>query len=292
MDWLRRLLSIDGQPRTEARLKTDRVRLVAPQPPNPVLPVRLQPAPAPVTTPLAALRSAPSLSATRPDVQTNWVLPTKRLPNFNYVPARQGLVVFDTETTGTSRADRVVSLCAIQLGPDLLPTGNSMHLVFNPGRPSNPIARGIHGLSDNYLTKQPRFAEHAADIMLLLRGRVLVAHNLSFDRRMMNQEFEHAGMPGLQVAVGTYCTMLEYRHRFPGKSAKLDLVLAHFELNARSGKIHGAMEDTILAMQVLHRLHHISKTIAVHSKAPDNERCEKVQLAGFDLRRTLSGRKK
>jgi len=73
-----------------------------------------------------------------------------RSPAFAYIPARRQAIVFDTETTGVSRADRVVSLAAIPLDAGLQPSGPGVHLVFNPGRPSHPMARATHGLADAF----------------------------------------------------------------------------------------------------------------------------------------------
>ena len=179
-----------------------------------------------------------------------------RNPAFAYVPARQQAVVFDTETTGVGGSDRIVSLAAIPLDAGLRPSGPGLHLVFNPGRPSHPMALAAHGLQDRFLARQPLFADHADQVRAALRGRVLVAHNLAFDLRMLAQEFAALGSPGAGGRGGRYCTMLEFRARHAGQSAKLDLALRHLGLPARTGAAHGAHEDAVLAMHLLHRLHH------------------------------------
>ena len=180
--------------------------------------------------------------------------PAPRVAAPGLIAARRQAIVFDTETTGVSGADRVVSLAAIPLDAGLHPSGPGLHLVFNPGRPSHPAARGVHGLADAYLARQPRFADHAEEISALFRGRVLVAHNLAFDVRMLAQEFAALGVPG-PAGRGRCCTMLAFRARHAGLPAGLDPVLRHFGLPARAGAAHGAHEDAVLAMHVLHRLH-------------------------------------
>lgn len=184
--------------------------------------------------------------------------PAPRVAAYAVIPARRQAVVFDTETTGVSGADRVVSLAAIPLDAGLHPSGPVLHLVFNPGRPSHPAARAVHGLADAYLARQPRFADHAEEVRALFRGRVLVAHNLAFDTRMLAQEFAALGALGL-AGRGRYCTMLAFRARHAGQPAGLDPVLRHFGLPVRAGAahgaFHGAFEDAMLAMHVLHRMH-------------------------------------
>ena len=178
-----------------------------------------------------------------------------RNPAFKYIPARRQAVVFDTETTGVGSADRIVSLAAIPLDAGLCPSGPSLHLVFNPGRPSHPCALAVHGLQDKFLARQPRFADHAEHIRAVFRGKVLVAHNLSFDLRMLAQEFAALDLPAPGGRGGRYCTMQEFRARHAGHPAKLDLVLRRLGLPSRAGPAHGAFEDAVLAMHVLHRLH-------------------------------------
>lgn len=182
-----------------------------------------------------------------------------RNPAFRYIPARRQAVVFDTETTGVGGADRIISLAAIPLDAGLRSSGPGLHLVFNPGRPSHPCALAVHGLTDKFLARQPRFADHAEDIRSVFRGKVLVAHNLSFDLRMLGQEFTALGLTPLGGRGGRYCTMQEFRARHAGQSAKLDLVLRQLDLPCRAGQAHGAFEDALLAMHVLHRLHHLTE---------------------------------
>ena len=188
-----------------------------------------------------------------------------RNPAFSYIPVRRQAVVLDTETTGVGGADRIVSLAAIPLDAGLRPSGPGVHLVFNPGRPSHPCAQAVHGLTDKLLARHPRFADHAEDIRSVFRGKMLVAHNLSFDLRMLAQEFTALGLPAPGGRGGRYCTMREFRARHAGQSAKLDLVLRRLGLPARAGQAHGAFEDAVLAMHVLHRLHHLAD---LHLMAP------------------------
>ncbi len=180
------------------------------------------------------------------------------------------VVVFDTETTGTSREDRVVSLGMVRLSPEL-ELIDSLHLVFNPGRPSHPMAQSVHGLSDAYLRRQDPFERHAEAILDFSRGAVLVAHNMSFDWRMMGQEFERLGPGGFDPLAPRYCTVRGWRARHPGKRGKLDLVLAEIGLS-RDGQTHGAYEDAVLAAQVLRHLHGRACFGPVRLIPPSNER--------------------
>jgi DNA polymerase-3 subunit epsilon len=156
-------------------------------------------------------------------------------------------VVVDCETTGLSprTGDRMVSLAAIETVGGL-PTGRALHLVFNPGRPSHPSARRVHGLSDGFLSHQPRFAEHAAQVEAFIAGDPLVGHNLRFDVGFLNAELARAG----REAWGgrAICTLDRFKRRFPGGRASLDHACGMFgiDVSARA-RHHGAFIDAALA---------------------------------------------
>lgn len=117
-------------------------------------------------------------------------------------PAR-GFAVIDLETTGLSpRTDRVVEIAVIQLGHDLSPCGEFTTLV-KPGRDMG--ATYIHGITARDVADAPRFERIAPVLLDILRGRVIVAHNVQFDLRFLQAEFGRAGitLPGLPVM----CTM-------------------------------------------------------------------------------------
>jgi DNA polymerase-3 subunit epsilon len=100
---------------------------------------------------------------------------------------------------------------------------------------------------------------------------VPVAHNLAFDRRFITAEFERAAISPA-TAVPGYCTMQEWRRRqSTGGSAKLDVVLASLGLS-RADRSHGALEDALLAAQVLRWLHHLPPKLNIPLGKPTNER--------------------
>ena len=69
-------------------------------------------------------------------------------------------VVLDTETTGLSPAtgDRIVEIGCVEL-VNHLPTGRNFHEYVNPERDMPEQAQAIHGLSEEFLSDKPVFAE-------------------------------------------------------------------------------------------------------------------------------------
>ena len=211
-----------------------------------------------------------------------------RLVDRILAPARPDIVVFDTETTGVSAQDRVVSLGAVRLGPDLR-LKRSLHLVFNPERDSHWAAERVHGLAAHYLSRQPLFAEHLAEVRDFFAGAALAAHNLDFDTRMMNRELALHGAAPLDPRPGARCTMLEWRARGPGGPAGLDAAIGHLGL-VRQGRVHGAFEDAVLAASVLRFLDGLPHAPCGPLIPPANERpAESPDLPAGPPVKTLAG---
>ncbi|WP_376087098.1 exonuclease domain-containing protein [Roseomonas sp. CCTCC AB2023176] len=161
------------------------------------------------------------------------------------------VVVFDTETTGCTGQDRVVSLGAVRLDAALEPEA-TLHLVFSPGIRCSWGAAQVHGMSDAFLRLQPAFVEHAADIADFFGDAIGCAHNMAFDRRMLGGEFDRLEME--RPWSGEVCTMLSWRRARPGTRAGLAHASAALGLS-REGDLHGALEDAWLAVGVLRALH-------------------------------------
>jgi DNA polymerase-3 subunit epsilon len=161
------------------------------------------------------------------------------------------LLFVDVETTGLTYDDRVITLGYVELDLALLQAGESAfstgHMIFNPGRPSNPFAAAVHGYDDWTLKYQPDFSVHADELVAPFeRAELIIAHNAAFDERFMRTEFSLCGHTLAPARFG--CTMRAYktRHARPGG---LDKVLDHMGLKSR-GKQHGALEDAWLCMRV------------------------------------------
>lgn len=112
--------------------------------------------------------------------------PQTRHPNSDY-PA--GYAVVDLETTGLSNADRIVEIGVVLLRPDLT-AERTWETLIQPERDS-PNSY-IHKITATDVVDAPTFAEVAAYFGSLLHGRILVAHNASFEHRFPTNEFNRA----------------------------------------------------------------------------------------------------
>lgn len=98
--------------------------------------------------------------------------------------------LFDTETTGVTADDRIVQIAFYKIVNGNF-TGEAFNRYINPCRPSSAGAYQAHGLTKDFLSKQPKFSDVFSDIRDFCGERpLLVAHNAQFDLRMLRQEVE------------------------------------------------------------------------------------------------------
>ena len=125
----------------------------------------------------------------------------------------------------------------IQLDRDLSPCGEFTTLI-NPGRDIG--ATHIHSITARDVVNAPRFDQVAPMLLDILRGRVVVAHNVQFDLRFLHSEFARIGisLPELPVM----CTMQlapQYLPRLPARSLAACCAAAGIKLDG----VHAATID-------------------------------------------------
>lgn len=96
----------------------------------------------------------------------------------------RGFAVIDLETTGLfpEKHDRIVEVAIVHVSPYGVVEG-AWDTLVNPMRDMG--AQHIHGISAAAAARAPEFRAIAPSIAGLLRGRVPVAHNASFDVRFL-----------------------------------------------------------------------------------------------------------
>ncbi|MEK9947191.1 MAG: DNA polymerase III subunit epsilon [Alphaproteobacteria bacterium] len=159
-------------------------------------------------------------------------------------------IVFDTETTGLSpeNGDRVVEIGCVEL-INHVPTGNNWHRYINPQRYMPGDAFRVHGLSEEFLSKQPTFAEVVDDFLEFVGRTPLVAHNASFDVGFINAELALLDRPPLDVAA-IVDTVSIARRKYPGAQASLDALCRRFNVDLSARTKHGALLDAELLAEV------------------------------------------
>ena len=152
------------------------------------------------------------------------------------------LVVVDCETTGLGKHDRIVELAAVTVDTSTGVISDEYDTLINPERDVGPT--GIHGITPSMVEAAPTFAEIVAALARRLDGAVLVAHNLSFDARMLLREFERLGVP-TDLGDG-YCTFRATRERLPSACGRYGI-----ELSQHHRALADARATARLAMKLI-----------------------------------------
>jgi len=159
-------------------------------------------------------------------------------------------IVLDTETTGLDPAsgDRIVEIGGVEL-LNHIPTGRSLHLYINPERDMPVEAFNVHGLSEEFLSDKPLFADIADEFVEFVEGARLVIHNASFDMGFLNAELQRAGRQKIPFDQALD-TLLLARRRNPGGPNNLDALCSRYGIDNSRREKHGALLDAELLAEV------------------------------------------
>jgi DNA polymerase-3 subunit epsilon len=140
-----------------------------------------------------------------------------------------GFATIDFETTGLfpGGSDRAIEVAVVHSDPDGTITGRWDTLI-NPGRDLG--RQDIHRISAFEARQAPTFAEIAPELLELLSGRVIVAHNAGFDTRFLLAELERMGYSHWDDLV-SLCTMRLARQYLPGARRSLAECCATFGID-------------------------------------------------------------
>ncbi len=154
-------------------------------------------------------------------------------------------IVFDTETTGfdPKSGDRVVEIGALEL-INHLPTGVQFHKYINPQRDMPEGAFSVHGLSEEFLSDKPLFADISQEFDDFIRDDVLIAHNASFDMRFIHAERDMIKKPRLTNHVIDTLDLAKRKH--PAGPNSLDALCRRYGIDNAMRDLHGALLDSEL----------------------------------------------
>ncbi|MFM8466497.1 MAG: DNA polymerase III subunit epsilon [Oxalobacteraceae bacterium] len=161
-------------------------------------------------------------------------------------------IVLDTETTGLNprSGDRIIEIGCVELVNRRL-TGNNFHYYVNPERDSDPGALAVHGLTTDFLSDKPKFAEIAKALCDYLRDAEIIIHNAPFDVGFLDAEFEKLGLPKFDQHVRLITdTLLQAKELHPGKRNSLDALCERYGVSNAHRTLHGALLDSELLAEV------------------------------------------
>lgn len=161
-------------------------------------------------------------------------------------------IVLDTETTGLNArsGDRIIEIGCVEMINRRL-TGNNFHHYINPERDSEEGALAVHGLTTEFLSDKPKFAEIADEFLDYVRDAEIIIHNAPFDIGFLDEELRRVNQPIFKEHVGEVVdTLVQAKEMHPGKRNSLDSLCDRYGVSNAHRTLHGALLDSELLAEV------------------------------------------
>lgn len=165
------------------------------------------------------------------------------------------VVVLDTETTGLlpQMGNRVVEIGAVRYENGI--EVGQISTLLNPDRKMEADASRINGIKDADLIGQPTFAAIEPDLLALLDGALLVAHNASFDAGFLGMELFISHFPHAQPNTLTnpwLCTLELARSYFGFGRNNLGAIAQ--KLGVQMTQAHRALSDVYTTAEIFRHM--------------------------------------
>ncbi|MDE2857746.1 MAG: 3'-5' exonuclease [Chloroflexota bacterium] len=162
--------------------------------------------------------------------------------------------VLDTETTGLGERDEIIQIGIVDAG------GNTvLDQLIKPSIPIPPGAARVHGITDGDVINSPIFSSLYIKLSSLLAGETVIAYNMDFDWRMLQQTVARYRLPDIRIGKRD-CAMKQYA-KFKGKRSgqgrgyvwhKLTSALAQESIAV--GDAHNALGDALMTLELVRKM--------------------------------------
>jgi DNA polymerase III subunit epsilon len=178
-------------------------------------------------------------------------------------------IVLDTETTGLDPAQghRVIEIGALEILNRRI-TGATYHVYLNPERDIDAGALQVHGLSREFLSDKPRFADVAAEFLDFVRDAELIIHNAPFDIGFLNAELAYLEDGPMKRYCGVLDTLKLAKGLHPGQKNNLDALCRRYFVDNAGRTFHGALLDAQLLAEVYLAMTRGQETLGIDISQP------------------------
>lgn len=123
--------------------------------------------------------------------------------------------ILDIETTGGNSANERITEIAVYIhnGEKVV---EEFQTLIHPEKNIPPYISQMTGITDKMVENAPKFYEIAKHLIQLTEGKVIVAHNSSFDYNFIKREYKNLGYDFKRK---TLCTVKLSRKLIPGKKS-------------------------------------------------------------------------
>ena len=162
-------------------------------------------------------------------------------------------IFLDTETTGLEIRDgnRIIEIGCVEMIDRKL-THNNYHQYINADRESEEGALKVHGITTEFLSDKPRFADIAEDFINYIKGAELIIHNAPFDIGYLDHELAlaKASVRNVSAISEIKDSLVIARQLHPGQRNSLDALCKRYYINNLHRELHGALLDSEILADV------------------------------------------
>lgn len=161
-------------------------------------------------------------------------------------------LVLDTETTGLdTKLDRIVSVGAVRAHGTRIFRSTAIDRLVNPGKGIPPQSTAVHGITNAMVADQPDIATVLPEVLELLRGTVLVGHNIPFDRALLRRAAEQCKLPWPEPPV---IDIILLAGALDPEAADLNLDTMAKRMGVNIAGRHTALGDALVTAEIYVRL--------------------------------------
>lgn len=173
-------------------------------------------------------------------------LPVEVLRVEYFYNPEQTYTVVDLETTGArAEWDRITEIGAVKIRGGVIL--DRYQTLVNPGRSIPRFIQELTGITNAMVAEAPRFEDVAEAFREFSEGSIFVAHNVNFDYRFLQKEFERTGEKFVRPFL---CTKAGMKKCYPRlESYSLKELTARFEIPLLNH--HRALSDAEAAAGLL-----------------------------------------
>jgi len=172
-------------------------------------------------------------------------------------------IAIDFETANNNQAPCAVGYVVI-MNNDIK---EEFYSLINPSQSFTPSCVAVHGITRKDVVNSPAFPDIWENINKYIRRLPVVAHNVSFDKAVIEKTIRRYKLPMLPIVY--YDTMNLYRHNYPSAdSFNLESVCG--ALNIPLNNHHNALADAKATAQIMINFLHNSDSDVYPSLLGEN----------------------
>jgi len=157
----------------------------------------------------------------------------------------KNFAILDVETTGGKFNQEKITDISILIY-DGVKIINRFETLINPDKEIQPFVQRLTGINNELVKNSPRFKDVSKKIFEITKNKIIVAHNVDFDYRIIKNEFQNINIKYLRDSL---CTVDLSKLIFPNlKSYKLTNLLSNFGIVNQNP--HRANSDALGALEL------------------------------------------